>query len=249
MNAFYMEFKKAHRRHDLLICLLLPLIMIVWVGGLSPSDPQELANGYSALFYSIPVINCILYPVMMAVLASRLWDLEVKGNMQKLLYTLQSHRSLFTGKAGFGILEILLITVLEMSSTILLGKIHGYTETFPFGQFFYLTICTLAVEFLLFFSEFLIMLLTSTPLPALCIGIVGALLGLFSAFMPPFASYFVPWGYFVPLSAYEVASWDETSHLVTYGTRNFNFPLLSFTIVLGILLFFISWRIVQKQEV
>ena len=115
-KAFQVELKKARHRHDLLLCLLVPVLMIIWVGGLSPSSPEELANGYSALFYSVPVINTIILPVMMSLLSSRLWDMEVKGNTTKLLYTLQSRRSLFMGKALFGILEILLITTLEMEA-------------------------------------------------------------------------------------------------------------------------------------
>ena len=75
---------------------------------------------------------------------------------------------------------------------------------------------------MLFFGEFLLMLWVGNPLPALCVGIVGALVGLFSAFMPPLASYFVPFGYYIPLSAYEVANWDMATHTVTYGTRPFN---------------------------
>ena len=77
LRSFHAELQKAHRRHDLLLCLLVPLIMILWVGGLAPSDPGELANGYSALLYSIPVIEAIPMPVLMAVLASRLWAIEV----------------------------------------------------------------------------------------------------------------------------------------------------------------------------
>ena len=79
LRSFHAELQKAHRRHDLLLCLLVPLIMILWVGGLAPSDPEELANGYSALLYSIPVIEAILMPVLMAVLASRLWEIEANG--------------------------------------------------------------------------------------------------------------------------------------------------------------------------
>jgi len=127
LRSFHAELQKAHRRHDLLLCLLVPLIMILWVGGLAPSDPEELANGYSALLYSIPVIEAILMPVLMAVLASRLWEIEVKGSMPKLLYTLQERRSLFAGKAAFGLLEILLVTLLEMGAAVLLGIVHGYT--------------------------------------------------------------------------------------------------------------------------
>ena len=192
-GAFHTEIQKVHRRHDIWICLLVSIIMVVWVGGLAPSDPEELENAYSALFYSIPVIDSIVMPVFMAVLASRLWDMEIKGNTTKLLYTLQSRRSLFKGKMIFGVMEIFLTVFMEMGAVLLLGKIHGYTEAFPERQFLYLTVCTTVVGLMLFLSEFLIMLIWNNPIPALCVGIVGALLGLFSAFMPPFVSYFVPW--------------------------------------------------------
>ena len=225
-GAFCVELQKAHRRHDLLFCLLVPLIVMLWTGSLLSPGPDELANAYSALFYSIPVDNVL-----------------------KLLYTLQSRRSLFLGKALFGIMEVLLVTFLEMGGVFLTGKIYGYTEAFPISQLFYLTGCTLAVELMLFFGAFLLMLLAGNPLLALCAGIIASLTGLFSAFMPKVVSYFVPWGYFVPLGTYEVANWDQAAHTVTYGTRPYNWGLLVFTVVLVMLLFYAAWRRVQKQEV
>jgi len=249
MRAFHAELQKVHRRHDILLCLLVPLVMVLWIGRIAPDSSEELANGYSALFYSFPVIDAILLPLAMSLLASRLWDMEVKGNTTKLLYTLQTRRSLFAGKALLGSAEVLLMTLLQMGTAPLLGRTQGYTEAFPIRPFVYLFICTLSVELMLFFSAFLLMLLFSNPLPALCVGIVGTLLGLFSAFMPPIVSYFVPWGYFIPLSSYEVANWDRAARTVTYGLRPYNWGLLAFTIALGVLLFYAAWRAVQKQEV
>ena len=247
--AFYVELQKARRRHDGLLCLLVPLVILLWVGGLSPASEEELANGYSALFYSLPVIHSILLPVTMAALASRLWDMEIKGGTMKLLCTLQSRRSLFAGKAVFGLLEVALMTALEMGCAALLGKIHGYTETFPAAQFAYLTVCTFAVDAMLFFSELLLTIHFGNPLPALCVGIVGALLGVFSAFMPPIVSYFMPWGYYEPLSAYAVAEWNQETHFVRYGTRPYNWGLLLFTAALGLAFFALAWRRVQREEV
>ena len=157
--------------------------------------------------------------------------MEIKGNTTKLLYTLQSRRSLFAGKAVFGVLEVLLVTVLELACVPVLGRVHGYTEAFPTGQLVYLFVCTLAVDAMLFFGEFLLMLWVGNPLPALCVGIVGALVGLFSAFMPPLASYFVPFGYYIPLSAYEVANWDKATHTVAspIWAMFFLLPILSAT--------------------
>lgn len=247
--AFRAELQKARRRHDLLLCLLVPGIIVLWVGGLQQSSPDELANAYSALFYSYPVIEAILLPVTMAVLASRLWEMEVKGSTTKLLYTLQSRRSLFAGKALFGALEVFLMTAVEMGLIPLLGRMHGYTEALSVPQFCYLAVCTLAVDLMLFFGEFLIMLWCGNPIPALCVGIVGALVGLFSAFMPPVVSYFMPWGYYIPLGAYEVANWDQATHTVTYGTRPYNWGLLAFTIALALVLFRAAWHKVNDQEV
>ena len=247
-KALHAELQKA-RRHDLLICLAVPVVVYLWAGAAAPTGADELANAYSALLFALPVLNAILMPIVMALIASRLWDMEVKGSTTKLLYTLQSRRSLFAGKALLGTGEVLLMVTLEMAVSILLGRVQGYTEAFPAGPFVYTGICTLAVDVMLFFSELLLMLIFDNPLPALCVGIVGALIGLFSAFMPPLVSYFVPWGYFVPLSCYEVALWDQATHTVTYGLRPYSWGLLVFTVVLAAVLFAAAWRMMRDKEV
>ena len=248
-KALHAELQKARRRHDLVICLAVPMIVYLWAGAAAPTGADELANAYSALLYALPVLNAILMPIVMALIASRLWDMEVKGSTTKLLYTLQSRLSLFAGKAVLGFGEVLLLVALEMAAAILLGRVQGYTEAFPTVPFVYTGVCTLAVDGMLFFSELLLMLLFDNPLPALCVGIVGALIGLFSAFMPPLVSYFVPWGYFVPLSCYEVAHWDQATHTVIYGLRPYNWGLLTFTVVLAAVLFAAAWRMMRDKEV
>lgn len=96
------ELQKARRRHDLIVCLLVPVMALLWCQSAAPTGADELASAYSALFYSLPIINTILMPLAMAILASRLWDVEVKGCTPKLLYTLQSRRSLFARKGSAG---------------------------------------------------------------------------------------------------------------------------------------------------
>ena len=150
LQALHAEWQKARRRHDLVLCLAFAVILYLWLGSTAPTGQDELANAYSALFYGVPIINTILLPVLMAVLASRLWDVEVKGCTAKLLYTLQSRRSLFFGKAVFGLGEIVLMVALEAAVLLLLGHTQGYTEAFPAGQFAYLNLCTLTVCTMLF---------------------------------------------------------------------------------------------------
>lgn len=249
LKTLLVECKKAHRRHDLLVCLFAPIVMGLWAGGLQRPSGEELKNGYSSLFYSIPIIHTMMLPVLMAVLASRLLDMETKGSTLKLLYTMQNRRTFFLGKVLFGLLEIVAIVVLETGVVFFIGTFYGYTETFPTEQFFYLIACTLVVAVMLFFSELLLMVVAVNPLPALCVGIVGALLGIFSAFMPQIVCYFVPWGYLIPLSSYEVAEWNQETRLILYGVRAHNWGLFAFTLVLGALFFGIAWHNVEKKEV
>ena len=242
-RSLHAEFQKAHRRHDLLVCLLLPVTVLLWSGYAAPDEADSTVNAFSALFYSAPVMNAILMPIGMAVLATRLWDVEV------LLDTLQSRRRLFAAKAALGFGEVLLITALETASVLLIGRWKGYSEVIPPIQIAYFFLCTLAVCTMLLFSELLLSVLLSNPLPALCTGVVGALVGLFSAFMPPVVSLFVPWGYFIPLSAYILADWDPDTRIAVYGTRDFRLLLLAWTILLAVGFFLFTWRAIREKEV
>lgn len=243
------EWRKARRRHDLPACLLIPLTVLLWVGYSAPDGASDRTIAYHALFYILPVINTVLLPVGMAMLASRLWDVEVKGNFPKLLYTLQSRRSLFAAKALLGIAEVFLIVILELIGALLLGQYNGYLDFPPFLQLLYWFVCTLSVGLMLFFSELLLTILIKNPLPALCVGITGSLVGLFSAFMPPVVSYFVPWSYCIPLGTYILADWNPDTDVVVYGIRGFNLPLLLWCMALALLFFASTWHAIRKKEV
>lgn len=249
LRSLHAECQKAHRRHDLAVCLLAPLAVLLWAGYSAPGGSGDIYLGYHALLYTLPIMNAILMPVSMAMLASRLWDVEIKGNAPKLLYTLQSRHSLFTAKALLGIGEVFLIVVLEIAGILALGQWNGYLDFPAIYQLLYLMACTGSVNLMLFFSELLLTILLVNPLPALCTGIAGALIGLFSAFMPRIVSYFVPWGYFIPLGSYILADWNPDTKVVTYGIRSFNLPLLAWTIILAIVFFAITWRQIRRKEV
>lgn len=248
-RSLHAEFQKAWRRHDLLICLLLPVIVLLWSGYSAPDGAASTVNAFSALFYSAPVMNAILMPVGMAVLANRLWDVEIKGSFPKLLYTLQSRGSLFAAKAALGFGEVFLIAALETACILAVGRWKGYTEVIPPVHILYFFVCTLAVCTMLFFSELLLSVLLTNPLPALCVGVVGALVGLFSAFMPPVVSLFVPWGYFIPLSSFVLVSWDADTRIAVYGMRDFRWLLLFWAILLAAGFFLFTWRAIRQKEV
>ena len=101
-RALWAELQKSRRRRDGLVCLLAVALIWVWAGQ-RPEDPAQAADAYSRLLFVLPLVHAVVMPVSAAVLASRLWDCETRADSFKLLYTLQSRRSLFAAKSLLGL--------------------------------------------------------------------------------------------------------------------------------------------------
>lgn len=72
LRSLRAELQKAHRRHDLTACLLIPAAVLLWAGYAAPDGGEDLNQAFHALFYSLPIMNTVLLPVGMSMLASRL---------------------------------------------------------------------------------------------------------------------------------------------------------------------------------
>ena len=144
------EIQKGRRRHDMLLALLMGLIAVGWATQSKPRMEDELASGYSALLYALPLMNTIIMPICMAVLASRLWDMEAKSGSLKLLFTLQSRGSLFAGKVLVGMAQNALICAVEGAGLLVLGRLQGFTQAVPADHLAWLLLCTYLVNAMLF---------------------------------------------------------------------------------------------------
>ena len=77
---------KARRRYVWAVTVVLCLVLFLWgTFNFRNADAADFARGYSRLFYQIPLLNTVLLPLGLAVIASRLCDWEIKGNTLKLL--------------------------------------------------------------------------------------------------------------------------------------------------------------------
>ena len=101
MKSFLCECKKTKGR---LAAILIPILGIIslwslWL--LHDPDPEMLLTGYTYMTTTLMLLNSIMLPVTLAVMASRQMDMEYKGNTYKLYYTLQP-------KSGFFLCKLLL---------------------------------------------------------------------------------------------------------------------------------------------
>ena len=248
MRTLYAELKKSRRRHNLLVAVCISLFVLLWATQTGGTGEGRLEQGYSALFYAVPVMNTVVMPLGTAVLASRLWDLESKGKTCRMLLTLQSRKDLFWGKAVVALLQILLIGLMESVGILALGKHFGFTEPRDWGQFWWLAVGTFAVNFMLFFLWLFLSIRFDNQVPTLAAGMVGSLSGLFAAFMPSLVSYFLPWGYYIPLGTVRM-DWNRETRIVHYYPAPYPVWLLVLTAAFGVLFAALAWEALKHKEV
>lgn len=248
MRTLCAELKKSRHRHNTLVAVCISLFVLLWATQTGGTGEGRLEQGYSGLFYAVPVMNTVVMPLGTAVLASRLWDLESKEKSCRMLLTLQSRSALFLGKAALALLQILLIGIIESAGIPALGKHFGYTEVLNWGQLGWLAINTFSVNIMLFFLWLFLSIRFDNQVPTLAAGMVGSLSGLFAAFMPPLVSYFMPWGYYIPLSTIRM-DWNPETRVVRYYPTPYPVWLLGLTTAFGVLFAAMAWEALKHKEV
>ena len=248
MKELRAELRKNRRRQLSLTAVCISLIVLLWATQTGGSGAERAAVGYSALFYAVPVMNTVVMPLGIAVIASRIWDIESKENNCRLLLTLQNRGGLFLSKTLLGLFQIVLICAVEGASLLALGRLSRYTEALDRTQFWWMMVCTFAVNAMLFFLWLLLSIRFASQAPTLAAGMVGSLSGLFAAFMPQGISQLMPWGYYIPLSAMRM-DWNRATREVRYVPIPYPACLLAVTAVLLAVFAAAAWRVFKHKEV
>ena len=103
------EWMKLRRRKVELLLLAFLGFTFLWCAWiLSDADAEALEDGYRWIFSNLSIINTILLPTMLAMLASRICDMEIKGNTLKLICTMENKGRLFDMKFLTGSLYLIL---------------------------------------------------------------------------------------------------------------------------------------------
>ena len=114
MTGLFVELKKGRHKRLWLVPLVFLIVLFLWSAyTYQNAATEDLAAGYTKMFYQLPLMNTMLMPVLLSVLASRLCDMEIKGQTLKLLYTLQQKGSFYDLKFVHEGFYLLLFTIGE----------------------------------------------------------------------------------------------------------------------------------------
>lgn len=248
-TQFIIEQKKQRHKSHFIFVLFFIGVQFLWTFYVQrPTDYNDLKQGYLSCFYFFPVLNTILYPIFIAVMASRLCDMEVKGDTLKLLYTLQKKSSFYDCKYLSGLLPIFFTILAEAFFIVLAGKYYHFQDTLSITMLLQLTLSTLLVSCALLSIQQVLSLLSQNQILPLLVGLLGSFLGLFSLFFPKAFARLVLFGYFSAFLKLE-NDWDEKTHIVTYYYRGFDWKLLFIFLLFTIALYFFCRWLTLKKEV
>ena len=243
------EKLKARHKKAILVPLGFLLFQILWaIWQISSMDPQELPDGYMMFLYQLPPMNAIMLPLMLSVIASRICDMEVKGDTMKILFTLQKRTGFFDCKY-LTCLKYLLVFVAGQGVMLpVLGTVNHFGSLKISLYLLYLLVTFTVSAVILCIQQFLSLVSENQLLP-LGVGLAGCFLGLFSMFFPAPVARLILWGYYSVFACVGM-DWDSEINKIL-GYYEIPFPTVSFLLFLaaGILIYLICRTIIQKKEV
>lgn len=191
-----LEIMKLKRRSFFLTLIALVLIGLLWTHMVTV---YQLSNSQLLLskFYDIAVINSMIMPLFISVLAARLLELEHLGKTFKLLQTSnESPWQLFTAK------WLLMGIFLGLVGLVQLGYLFGFFQSqgsvIDYSLFLSYFVCFMLVGMGIALLHLYIAFIYEKQSVTIVLGLVGAFIALVTGGMlPRFIQFFLPWQYYV----------------------------------------------------
>jgi hypothetical protein len=213
MKALAMEFQKIKRKGIFTTVAVLLGVQCLWgLYSFGNRNGEKLAQGWYQCLYHFPILNAIMMPIIIAVLASRLCDVEHKGQTFKLLETIIPAETLFHAKYMCGVIQVVAIAVLQVLMILSFGVIMGFGGPIPWDKILFYLISTIGVHVTILLLQQVLSLHFSNQMVPLTIGLIGSLAGLFSMFLPKGIGKLLIWGYYGVMMRVGL-NWDESTRI------------------------------------
>lgn len=246
VTALYMEFYKCRRRKMWLAPLLMLVFQMMWgMACLKDDNPLE---GWQDILYSFPLLNAMMFPIIAAAIASRIADIEHKGQTFKLLETMQTAGQLFDAKYLCAAWYVLLTVTWQVVIMLVSGVTFGFYGM-PLAThvvFYYLA--TLLTTLAILLMQFILSLLTANQMIGMILGLIGAFVGLFSLFLPPSFQSFLIWAYYGVLQNVGM-DWNRELRTVHYYYTPCNWVGLGILCGIFIVLYLLGRHLFTRKEV
>lgn len=250
------EHLKTKKRHIVLTALFVTAIACVWAfyDNNRSEDVTEfiLQNGWYVILYQFPLINCIFFPLLSVIIASRLCDLEHKGSCLKLVCTLAPRGRLYDAKLLYGLFITQSCVVLFWVATIIYGTLCGFEGKPPIKLYLLYLLFTSAPTAAVYCFQHALSMIFKNPAVPFFTGILGEFAGLFAMFLPqyPLLRRALIWGYYGTLQFMGMYGWTRETHYAHAYFEHMGYDWAAFgvLIVLTVGIYLIGKKIFCRKE-
>lgn len=251
MGLFITELKKIRRRHIGMLFTatwIIDFIWMHWAMGRGLTGTRFLVGQeYYYLLLTLPILNAILLPTVLASAASRLYDIELKGNTLKMLCTMEPRQSIFHTKLLVGTTYVFLFSVAQTVMIPLLCTILSTKQEIPLVNVLLYGITTFGVSMVLLIIQQSLSLLSGNQLFPLFFGVGGSFVGIFVAFFPQIPPV-LPWTYYYALCTVNM-HYSQSMRDVTYYLIPFRTGLFVGFLAFGVPACMIGKRLFMQREI
>ncbi len=212
-TALDVEFRKIRRRKVWLIVAAMIFVQLLWaLWSVRQMDAHGLAQGWMRCLYQFPLLNAIMMPVITAVVASRLCDIEHKGQTFRLLKTIMPAGRLFNAKFLCGAVHILAAVLAQVVVIVVVGYASGFGGNAPIDKLLYYLLFTASVSLTILLLQQVLSLLFVNQMIPLALGLIGGFAGLYLMYFPQALSKLILWGYYGVLM-FVGMDWDGATRI------------------------------------
>ena len=239
MKLLKLEFYKLHRKKMLLtmaIFLVMELLWVIWAVK-SFTDRHGIDMGWEDMMYNIIMMNCLFMPILIAILTSRISDMEHKGENFKLLFTQLTPKHLYEAK--FLCVAILLapLVIGQTAGIIAIGEMFHFSKEIPVQQLLQFILSTFTVNMCIASMQLWVSLVWPNQMTALILGLAGSFLGIMSNFFPSGISRLFLWSYYAQTSVVLPQFNDENNTFLLFFKP---MPLMPLIIIIAAWMMFYS---------
>lgn len=240
------RLKLRHKKMGLIVSCSMSL-MALWIWYSLVHGPKVWESGYTFLIYDTGTLQTIFMPLILAMIASRICDVEHKGAAWKMLYTIEERDMIYHGKIWTGTKYVILLAMIQLVLILGAGAVFPVSQTFPAKEIFFWLSGTLALSEGLFLFQLILSFYLENQLISLLIGLMGSFLGLFALYLPVIYK-LIPWCYYAVLVPVDV-QWNLETRIVTYDLIAPDYLFLSAIFIGDGILYVLGKYLSGKKEV
>ncbi len=202
LTMFKLEILKLKRRKFIIPIILITIVGLFWFYVVSVKEVNAHKTVTSILLpiFDLNLVNCMIYPILIALLCSQLIDIEHKGNTLGLLKTSnQSILKLFIVKTSLAFLIIFILSIIQVLFLFFISNINELSINYKGLAGFFIGFNLSSVILIILHTS--LSLFIEKQAISIVSGLIGSFIGLFTGGMLPiFIKVILPWQYYALLN-------------------------------------------------